>query len=120
MAHVLFVCLHNAGRSQISEALFERAADGRHTAASAGTIPADRVHREVIEVMHELAHADLAGVLAQDVDKLQADRVAERLGDLGHPHGLITLHVGIHDRLAAALAGGTLDLRGQFKFNSHA
>ena len=54
MAHVLFVCLHNAGRSQISEALFERAADGRHTAASAGTTPADRVHREVIEVMHEL------------------------------------------------------------------
>src|SRR5438270_1692006 len=54
MAHVLFVCLHNAGRSQISQALFERAADRRHTAASAGTAPADRVHPEVIEVMHEL------------------------------------------------------------------
>ena len=36
MAHALFVCLHNAGRSQMSQALFERAADGRHTAASAG------------------------------------------------------------------------------------
>ena len=33
MAHVLFVCLHNAGRSQMSRALFERAADGRHQAA---------------------------------------------------------------------------------------
>src|SRR3954464_5566928 len=54
MSHVLFVCLHNAGRSQMSQALFERAAGGRHTAASAGTNPADRVHPEVVEVMREL------------------------------------------------------------------
>ncbi len=54
MAHVLFVCLHNAGRSQMSQALFKRAVDGRHTAASAGTTPGDRVHPEVIEVMREL------------------------------------------------------------------
>ena len=54
MANVLFVCLHNAGRSQMSEALFERAAGGRHQAASAGTIPAEHVHPEVIEVMREL------------------------------------------------------------------
>jgi arsenate reductase (thioredoxin) len=60
MAHVLFVCLHNAGRSQMSQALFERAADGRHTAASAGTTPAEHVHPEVVEVMGELG-IDLAG-----------------------------------------------------------
>ena len=54
MAHVLFVCLHNAGRSQMSQALFEQAAGGRHTAASAGTTPADHVHPEVIAVMSEL------------------------------------------------------------------
>jgi arsenate reductase (thioredoxin) len=56
MAHVLFVCLHNAGRSQMSQALFERAAAGRHTAASAGSIaePGGRVHPEVVEVMQEL------------------------------------------------------------------
>ena len=53
MAHVLFVCLHNAGRSQMSRALFERAAAGRHTAESAGTTPGDRVHPEVVEVMRE-------------------------------------------------------------------
>jgi arsenate reductase (thioredoxin) len=53
MSQVLFVCLHNAGRSQMSEALFERAAGGRHTAASAGTTPADRVHPEVVGVMRE-------------------------------------------------------------------
>ena len=60
MASVLFVCLHNAGRSQMSQALFERAADGRHTALSAGTTPAEQVHPEVIEVMRELA-IDLTG-----------------------------------------------------------
>jgi arsenate reductase len=54
MATVLFVCLHNAGRSQMSQALFERAAAGRHTALSAGTTPADHVHPEVVAVMKEL------------------------------------------------------------------
>jgi arsenate reductase len=54
MAEVLFVCLHNAGRSQMSRALFERAAAGRHGAGSAGTTPADRVHPEVVEAMREL------------------------------------------------------------------
>ncbi len=54
MACVLFVCLHNAGRSQISQALLERAADGRHIALSAGTTPAEHVHPEVVEVMSEL------------------------------------------------------------------
>lgn len=54
MASVLFVCLHNAGRSRMSQALFERAADGRHTALSAGTTPAEQIHPEVIEVMREL------------------------------------------------------------------
>jgi protein-tyrosine-phosphatase len=54
MATVLFVCLHNAGRSQMSQALFERAAAGKHTALSAGTTPAEHVHPEVIAVMREL------------------------------------------------------------------
>jgi arsenate reductase (thioredoxin) len=54
MSHVLFVCLHNAGRSQMSRAVFERSAQGRHQAMSAGTAPARRVHPEVIEVMLEV------------------------------------------------------------------
>ena len=55
MSHVLFVCLHNAGRSQISRALFERAT-ARHTADSAGSVaePGGRVHPEVVEVMQEI------------------------------------------------------------------
>jgi arsenate reductase len=54
MASVLFVCLQNAGRSQMSQALFARAADDAHDAMSAGTTPAEHVHPEVIEVMREL------------------------------------------------------------------
>lgn len=53
MVHVLFVCLHNAGRSQMSQALFERAANKHHEARSAGTSPADRVHPNVVAVMKE-------------------------------------------------------------------
>jgi arsenate reductase (thioredoxin) len=68
MTNVLFVCLHNAGRSQMSAALFERyAAEGDH-ARSAGTQPADRVHPVVVEAMREL-----------DIDLV--DRVPQRLTD---------------------------------------
>ncbi|HWB68527.1 MAG TPA: arsenate reductase ArsC [Solirubrobacterales bacterium] len=60
MANALFVCLHNAGRSQMSQALFERAAEGRHEARSAGTTPGEHVHPEVVEAMSELG-IDVAG-----------------------------------------------------------
>jgi arsenate reductase (thioredoxin) len=77
MATVLFVCLHNAGRSQMSRALFERAAGERHRALSAGTTPADRVHPEVVEVMAELG-IDVSGrtprLLTRDLAE-QADVV---------------------------------------------
>jgi arsenate reductase (thioredoxin) len=59
VATVLFVCLHNAGRSQMSQALFERGAAGAHTALSAGTTPGERVHPEVVAVMNEIG-IDLA------------------------------------------------------------
>ena len=44
MTRVLFVCLHNAGRSQMSRAFFEQGAAGGHEADSAGTTPGERVH----------------------------------------------------------------------------
>jgi arsenate reductase (thioredoxin) len=71
MAHVLFVCVHNAGRSQMSEALFARAAGGRHTAASAGTRPAERVHPLVVEAMREL-DLDLSGRRPRALDRERA------------------------------------------------
>ncbi len=54
MSTVLFVCRQNAGRSQMSQALFTRAAGRQHRALSAGTTPADRIHPEVVEVMNEI------------------------------------------------------------------
>ena len=75
MSHVLFVCLHNAGRSQISQALFERAAEGRHTAESAGSVadPDGRVHPEVIAVMNELG-IDLSDRRPQPLTRELAER----------------------------------------------
>ncbi len=53
MSHVLFVCIQNAGRSQIAQALFERSAGGLHDARSAGSRPATHVHPEVVAVLAE-------------------------------------------------------------------
>jgi arsenate reductase len=68
VAKVLFVCKQNAGRSQMSQALFERVANGRHQARSAGTRPAGYVHAVVIDVMRE-----------QDIDL--SDRRPQKLTD---------------------------------------
>ena len=75
MAHVLFVCLHNAGRSQISRALFEREAAGRHSAESADSIaePGGQVHPEDVAVMAELG-IDLSGVRPQRLTTGLAER----------------------------------------------
>src|SRR3954468_3506060 len=54
MAEVLFVCVHNAGRSQMAAALLDRYAHGRVTVRSAGSDPADRVNPRVVTVMEEV------------------------------------------------------------------
>lgn len=55
MITVLFACVHNAGRSQIAAALFNRAAGpATARAISAGTHPAERVHPEVVALMGEM------------------------------------------------------------------
>jgi arsenate reductase (thioredoxin) len=61
MKYVLFVCNHNAGRSQMAHALFERYAPVDVQAESAGSNPAKQVWPEVIEVMRELS-IDLSAV----------------------------------------------------------
>ena len=75
MAHVLFVCLHNAGRSQMSQALFAKEAGERHTSESAGSIaePGGHVHPEVVEVMREVG-IDLADRRPQRLDDELAAR----------------------------------------------
>jgi arsenate reductase len=51
---ILFVCVHNAGRSVMAEAFLERVAGDRYQAMSAGTDPADRPHPEVVSAMREV------------------------------------------------------------------
>ena len=51
---VLFVCVHNAGRSQIAAALLTRRAGARVAVRSAGTMPADKVHPVVVQAMAEV------------------------------------------------------------------
>jgi len=52
--NVLFACVHNAGRSQMAEALFRLLAGGAHEARSAGSVPAEHIHPEVVGAMREL------------------------------------------------------------------
>ena len=79
---VLFVCLHNAGRSQMSRSLFARAAGGAHEARSAGTTPIDHVHPVVVTAMREVG-VDLGTLVAHIAD----DR-ARAVGRCGRHHGL--------------------------------
>jgi arsenate reductase len=60
MAKILFVCKQNAGRSQMSDALFQRAANSQHQSRSAGTWPAEHVHPVVADAMREIG-IDISG-----------------------------------------------------------
>jgi arsenate reductase len=74
---VLFVCVHNAGRSVMAEALFNRAASAGDEALSAGTVPGGPPHPEVVEAMREMG-IDVAahrGQLLTDEMVQAADRV---------------------------------------------
>jgi arsenate reductase len=64
-AHVIFACVHNAGRSQMAAAWFRALADGaKARATSAGTAPGPRVHPEVLAAMREVG-IDLEGATPQ-------------------------------------------------------
>ena len=54
MKTILFVCIHNAGRSQIAEALFNQLARNKARALSAGTQPADTINPVVVKAMREI------------------------------------------------------------------
>jgi arsenate reductase (thioredoxin) len=67
MSSVLFVCIQNAGRSQMAQAFFEQTADG-HSARSAGSRPAAAVHPEVVEAMREVG-VDLSANVPHRLDQ---------------------------------------------------
>jgi len=54
MKTILFVCVHNSGRSQMAEAFFNLMANGRARGLSAGTQPAEKVNPAVAEAMKEI------------------------------------------------------------------
>jgi arsenate reductase len=60
MATVLFICVHNAGRSQMAEAFFNDLSNRRHKGISAGSNPADAVNSVVVEAMQEIG-IDISG-----------------------------------------------------------
>jgi arsenate reductase len=66
---VLFVCVQNAGRSQMAEALYRQAGG---EARSAGTRPAEHVHPEVVEAMGELG-VDLSARVPQRLERADAE-----------------------------------------------
>ena len=69
MRRVLFVCVQNAGRSQMAQALYERLGG---EARSAGTKPAAAVHPEVLEAMRELG-SNLAGAQPKRLERADAE-----------------------------------------------
>jgi arsenate reductase len=77
MRLILFVCVHNAGRSVMAEAFFNQAADGRALGVSAGTIPQEAPHPEVVDVMREVGIdvSNHRGRLLTDDLVRSADRV---------------------------------------------
>ena len=78
---VLFVCVHNAGRSQMAAALLQHHANGAVSVRSAGSTPADEVNPAVLEVMAEVG-IDLAGEVPKKLttDAVQASDVVITMG----------------------------------------
>jgi arsenate reductase (thioredoxin) len=81
---VIFACVHNAGRSQMAAAFFNRRANpAQASAVSAGTKPSDRVHPEVVAAMREVG-LDLSDACPQ----LLTDELAR------HAAWLVTMGCG--------------------------
>src|SRR3954454_14928639 len=54
LPEVLFVCVHNAGRSQMAAGLLDQLSEGRGHVRTAGSEPADRINPVVVEAMTEV------------------------------------------------------------------
>jgi arsenate reductase (thioredoxin) len=78
---VLFVCTHNAGRSQMAAALLEYQAAGRVRVTSAGSLPADQLNPAVVQAMAEIG-LDISGEIPKRLttDQVQAADVVITMG----------------------------------------
>jgi arsenate reductase (thioredoxin) len=79
--HVLFVCTHNAGRSQMAAALLDHKAAGRVRVTSAGSQPASQLNPAVVEAMAEIG-LDISREFPKPLsaDKVQAADVVITMG----------------------------------------
>lgn len=73
MTEVLFICQHNAGRSQLGAALLEHLAGDRYTANSAGLSPADTVNPAIAATVAELG-VDISDRRPREVTKDDLER----------------------------------------------
>jgi arsenate reductase len=79
--HVLFVCVHNAGRSQMAAALLDREAAGRVQVTSAGSLPATEINPAVVQAMAEIG-LDLSREFPKPLagDQVQAADIVITMG----------------------------------------
>jgi arsenate reductase len=78
---VLFVCVHNAGRSQMAAALLQHHANGRVIVRSAGSAPAAEINPAVIEAMAEIGlDLGLAFPKSLTTEAVQASDVVITMG----------------------------------------
>lgn len=78
---VLFVCVHNAGRSQMAAGYLERLAGGRVEVRSAGSLPADHINPVAVQAMEEVG-VDILGRTPRllDADEVRACDVVITMG----------------------------------------
>ncbi|MFH1032703.1 MAG: arsenate reductase ArsC [Chloroflexota bacterium] len=74
MKTVLFVCVRNAGRSQMAEAFFNKLAKGRAMGISAGTQPAEKLNPVVVEAMREVG-IDINGAKSKKLTMEMIEKV---------------------------------------------
>ena len=89
---ILFVCVHNSGRSEMAEAFARRLSGGAVEAESAGTMPSDGVNPVVVEVMRERG-IDVSGVTPRLLTQEMMDRTSR----------VITMGCSLDEALSAAL-----------------
>ena len=106
---VLFLCTGNSARSPMAAALLEKKGRGRIRAASAGSHPKPSLHRNAVQVMHEMYDIDLLGGRPQPlnaVDRRNFDQVitlCDKVREYARDHGLATtMHWSLPDPSAAA------------------
>ncbi len=91
MKRVIFVCIHNSGRSQMAEAFAKRLGEGRIIAESAGTMPGGSLNPQAVEAMEEIGYdmsshypKVMTSEMVDSADKVVTMGCGVNLGDIEH------------------------------------